>query len=436
MPGKAIPHANVMAARMATTVGTPAFPTRMRLPSPPASPRQAISQPTGPILAATLSALRYAGTGAALLLRPGPDVEQERLRLARALLQQAMARGGTLLNAGKGEMLLLSADKPEVLGLQPILARLFSERPDSARLWDLPRDTGDLLSWSETANPATAPSIGPAADPRRFSDALMTEPLDRFLRRQILVRPGATMEPAGLRILIDQPLLLTLAGGDANLAAHGRMLLSARCRQEIALQGKLRHWIGSAARPPLLFDLSIDGRSVERSAAGAAMPAGPATHLAGFFAVLPIGSATFGMGAGALRSELAPLGSGLALDGIDADLLRLMRPSRLQADLLIVRWSPALLALEKMLREARPDRVLLDGCDEPAAIGFAARLGFTRVSGELPDRLFAMARMASCPHNARCKLEACMLRARAIGAAGREGCMEPGRLSETPAMPR
>lgn len=82
----------------------------------------------------------------------------------------------------------------------------------------------------------------------------------------------------------------------------------------------------------------------------------------------------------ALRRHLADLGWGVALRGLDAAVLALVEPHRLPADLLLVRWSPALVApgTADVLRRMDPARVVLTGGGEPAARDFAAALGFLR----------------------------------------------------------
>lgn len=434
-PCMGIALASVTVTRMAATEQVPNFPVADGFSGgAPALQRHMTNIPPGPILAATLAALGRTNTGAALLLRPGPAPEAERLQLARALLSDAIAHGGTFLEAERGEMLLLSADTDRVTRLQPVLTQLFGARPGSAHLWHLPHDRGELVSWSRQALPSNNRGAASLAASKGVAEALAKEPLERFLRREVMITPSATLQPVGVRLRIDEAPLLALAGGDRDLAEHGRMVVAERCHEELATPGSLRRRLGGGAPPTLLVDFAISAGSIAVEARTLAFL--PAERPFGLCAVLPVSAAADGDRMAMRRQSLVAGGWGVAFSGIDGDLLPLLRPEKLEADLLIFRWSPALARLEDVVRAAGPGRLLLEGCDEAEALGFAARLGIARVSGTLPDRLLAIPRMAACPHQSKCKPEPCIERAKATSPAGRAGCAEPARLYQTQASPR
>ena len=88
----------------------------------------------------------------------------------------------------------------------------------------------------------------------------------------------------------------------------------------------------------------------------------PPGEAPGRFAVLPL-TAAADPALPALRQALAGRGWGLALDGLEAAALALVEPAGLPADLILLRWSPALedRASLAALRAMPPDRLVLTG---------------------------------------------------------------------------
>ena len=88
-----------------------------------------------------------------------------------------------------------------------------------------------------------------------------------------------------------------------------------------------------------------------------------------------------------LRRRLAERALGLALEGLEAATLGLLDPRHLPADLLLLRWSPALAAAgpAAALAGFDPARLLLVGAQDAAALEFAQAAGLL------------LARDARCP---------------------------------------
>ncbi|SDD18325.1 hypothetical protein SAMN04487779_100592 [Belnapia rosea] len=321
-----------------------------------------------PPAAGLMPLLRQALPGAegrvALRLRPagrlaGPP---PRRRLARALLQDAAETGGgAVFDTTSGEMLLLGAMPGAARRAAAALATLAGPDMQPATLWTLPQDAKALLAWAATAQLAgpeptiLAPAEGLAGLEARL-DAL---PADRVLRHRHLIRPGAAVPGRGRRLRLSRPALATMLGplaADPDLMAHAADRLAARLLPGLALWAR-----------------DLPGRRLLPLPRGV-LP--PPTALPGLIGVLPLAAAA-DPALPAWREALAARGWDLALEGLDAAALALLTAGGLPADLLLLRWSPALedRAGLAALRGLPPERLVLTGCDGPAALALAARLG-------------------------------------------------------------
>ena len=324
--------------------------------------------PAPPPSAGLLPLLRQALPGAegrvALRLSPGGRLTEPpaRWRLARALLQDAAETGGgAVYDTAAGELLLLGAMPAAARRAAAALARLTGPEAPAPTIWTLPADAAALLAWAAAAqlagpDPVAPPPVEGLAELEGRLDSL---PADAVLRHRHVIRPGAAVPGRGRRLRLSHPALAALLGPlatDAALMTHAAERLARRLLPGLAAWARdLPGWrllpLPTGALPP-----------------PAAVP--------GLFGVLPLAAAA-DPGLPALREALAARGWKLALDGLDAEGLGLFAPAGLPADLLLLRWSPALeeRAAIAALRGLPGERLLVTGCDGTAALNWAARLG-------------------------------------------------------------
>ncbi|MBL6457646.1 hypothetical protein JMJ55_20120 [Belnapia sp. T6] len=317
-----------------------------------------LAAPPGPagLLPLVRRALPGAAGRAALRLRPtGPMGLPARRRLLRALLQDAAETGGgAVFDTGAGEMLLLGAMAGAARRAAASLAGLAGDAA-AVTLWLLPRDAAALLAWAETARLAgpDAPPAPPGADLAGLEARLDSLPADGVLRHRAILRPGAAVPERGRRLRLSRAALAAVLGPlaeDDDLMTHAANRLAARLLPGLAAWARdLPGW--------RLLPLPH-----------AALP--PPSAVPGQFGVLPLAAAA-DPALPAWREALAARGWGLALE---AALPTPFDPAGLPADLLLLRWSPTL-AEGPLPGRLPPDRLVLTGCDGPAALAFAARLG-------------------------------------------------------------
>ena len=104
----------------------------------------------------------------------------------------------------------------------------------------------------------------------------------------------------------------------------------------------------------------------------------------GLVGILPLAAAAAcGAPLAERRAELAALGWRLGIGGLDAAALRFVAPAALgtAADLLLLRWSPALARQEDALRGADPQALVLTGCDGAGAVEWGRNAGLVLFSG-------------------------------------------------------
>jgi hypothetical protein len=328
-----------------------------------------------------LAAGAVAGTGArrvALRLscctgRPG------RARAARVVLQDvARAEGAALLeDAAAGEMLLLGATVEGAGQVEALLAGAGIAGPSApaVTLWRLPEDAAPLLAWAEAAARSTA-SVAADAGLAGLDSVLAAVPLaEPVLVRRIVLRLGAGQVPgqAFQRTAVSRRALamaLGPPGGDPDLLDHAAEGVGRRLLRTAGPAA-----VGPPA-PPML-PLPRDG----------AVPAPPAPGAVG---VLPLASALL-PGAAARWRRLTATGWALGFDGLDAAALRLALPAALpEGTLLLLRWSAALgdtRAAVAALRALDPARLVLTGCDGPAAFAWGVDLGIRLFAGPAIEAL-------------------------------------------------
>ncbi|MDN3564302.1 hypothetical protein QWZ14_07970, partial [Paeniroseomonas aquatica] len=255
-----------------------------------------------------------------------------------------------------------------------------------------PRDAAALLGWAATARvaPPEAAPPPPSLGLEALDARLEALPVDQVLLHRAVARPGSGVPGRGRRLRLSRPALAAVLGplaADAELMAHAADRLAARLLPALAAWARdLPGWrllplprsgLALLSRSGLAL-LSRSGLALPPRSGLNPAPRGlpPPSVVPGLFGVLPLAAAA-DPALAAYRRALAGRGWALALDGLDAAALALVRPAGLAADLLLLRWSPALAdrAPLALLREVPADRLLLTGCDGPEALALAARLG-------------------------------------------------------------
>jgi len=314
--------------------------------------RTAQRQPA-PLLPMVQLALPGAAGRIALHCRPAGRLAAPppRMRFARALLQDAAETGGGALYALEGgEMLLLGASLGAGERAAAALDRLAGA--ESARLFTLPRDSRPLLDWAESARlAAPTPPAPEEAPPASLEGRLRALPPESVLRHRSLLRPGGGQ--VGRRVRLSAAALAP-AGADPALRAHAAALLSATLLPGLAAWARELSGLRLLPLPPPPW------------------PDLPAAGAPGLHGVLPLPALAAQGDAVAL---LAARGWGIAVLGPPAGNLPFLAEA-LPASLFLLRWSVGLGP-----PPVPPGRLLLTGCDSPAALAWARRHGVVACSG-------------------------------------------------------
>lgn len=377
-----------------------------------------------PLLPVVRNALAAAPGGVALRLAPAGPLTgpPHRRRAAKALLQDAaLSGGGQVFETAAGDLLLLAAAAPAAARAAAVLARLAAEAPPET--FTLPADNALLLAWAEHARLPPPAHQGPFAQAPGLAglDALLEAvPIGRLLRRWAVLRhaPGRPPAVAARHVAVSRTALAMALGPlapDPDLLRHAADRIAARLPGSLPAPDQ-----DGAAGGPLLLPLPLLGQP------------GPAPR-PGLVGVLPLAAAADPAALAERRVALAAAGWGLAIGGLDAAALRVVAPAALPADLLLLRWSPALAerAIAAMLRTGSPpaDRLVLTGCDGPEALDWGRGQGIVQFAGPHVAALLAASRMVACPAASGCSVTQCAGRAAAIEASGRGGCRNAGLLA-------
>lgn len=379
--------------------------------------------PPGPGAEAIRRALR--GPPGRIALRVAAPADAARRRVAVALLAEAGAsRGGAVLHAATGELLLTEADPPAAERAATLLARLLGAAPGRLAV---PEELAPLAALPGLRPvPPSGPVAPTAAGIEAAADAA---PLPALLRRDgvLHVAAGQPRRLALLRLRLSRAALaphLGAAAEDRDLARHARDRLRARLLACLADPAQRAGLLGAAPPVPLLVDLPAallpDAPPAEEDD-----PPSPAALIAVLSAPEALAE-----GLAARRPGLARAGWGLAVRGLDAATLGLLAPEALPADLLLLRWSPAFpgRATAAALRRTDPARLVLTGCDGPEALEWGLGMGIARYAGPWIAALMAATRMADCPHAGGCTRALCAARGAAATPEGRDGCGDLPRL--------
>ncbi len=341
----------------------------------------------GPTLAVRRALAVGAGRLALRIAVPGPP---HRRRAARLILQDAARADGAqvLEHAAAAELLLLGASAEGAVRAEEELAEALVGAPSPlgtpaiAARWRLPQDAAPLLEWAEAS--AAAPP-GPAIGLGELDRLLAVLPLDPgggIMARRAVLRLAAGRPPAhGLRRLVLSRRALAAALGplglDPDLLDHAADSLLRRRLATLAPEPP-------CAVPPLIPLPAVDDGH-------APPPSPPPSPAPGAIGVLPL--ATLAMpGAATRRERLAAAGWTLGFDGLDAAALRLLLPTALpEGTLLLLRWSASLAddrrAVLAALRPLDPARLVLTGCDGPAAFAWGFGLGIALFAGPAIEAL-------------------------------------------------
>lgn len=361
--------------------------------------------------------------GRVALRLPVPPAAGAR-RAAFALLAEAAApRGGSVLATGE-DWVLTDAFAEDAERAAAGLGRLLGAPPERLRL---PDDAAPLLALrgAVPVHPCGL-VLPPAGGIEAAADAV---PLAGVVRREgvLHIAPGAPRRLALLGLRLGRSALvphLGEAAADPDLVRHALDRLRGALFARLAEPGPREALLGAAPPVPLLIDLPLahlpqpPTEAGEREGEAAEVSAPPA-----LFAALSAAESVV-EGLAARRDALRRAGWGIAVRGLDAARLALLAPEALPADLLLLGWSEALAgrASAAALRRADPGRLVLAGCDGPAALEWGLGLGIARYAGPWIDGLMAATRMGRCDHAPGCSRAHCAARGAAADPAGRGGC--------------
>jgi hypothetical protein len=344
-------------------------PIRAEKPDPGAEPAP------GPE-AGLATALRRATRDArGLVVLRVEDAVPHRRKVARALLQEgALAAGGQVLDGPDGDLLLVGAEPGRAARLRELVERLVG--PATTQILCLQRDAAALLAYGGGGPPPVPrlPEDGPGLSGLdAFLDAM---PLAAGVRRLLgWTLPGGT-RPAFLRIEPDRArlrLALGPLGADTDLLDHAARRLTMRLLGALADPAEARALLGAPMPPRLHLPLPTGQRP---EAATGAIPPGRLT------ATLPLAAAADPEALARRRASLAAAGIGLEIEGVDAAALALLDGAALAADLIRLRWSPALAEpwAEAALGRLGLSRIVVTGASAEAA----SRLGVALMEAEAP----------------------------------------------------
>lgn len=404
-------------------------PSDTALPAGPRAENQA-----RPLHEVLRRAVRADAGRAALRVRVsgGPDSAP---RLLRHLLEDA-ARGGPVFALSGGDWLLPEADEGAADRAASGIEALFAGRAEALEItrWRLPDEAAALLALAVEAVEPTAPPLQPspsAAGLEALIDALDLVPLLRLNPMMHVKQGGSAL--GYLRLGVSNVALAAAMGGmggDADLLRHARDRLARRLLTTLADEGSRRTLLGAGASQRVLVELSPAALPAADESEETTVPQRNA-EAPRMLAALPLSVAADPALLARRRAALAARGWGLALRGLTHEALGWIAPETLQADLLMLRWSPALIrrSVVTALRRLDPDRIALIGCESEEALQWGLSRGIRHYGGSGPELVLTAARMAACPDRSGCTRRQCLRRAASATAAGRDGCTQPALLA-------
>ncbi|WP_203074670.1 hypothetical protein [Falsiroseomonas ponticola] len=318
-------------------------------------------------------ALRAAAGRVVLRVR---DLPAHRRRVAKALLQEgALAAGGTVAEGPGGDLLLVGAEAARAERLRALLDRLLGAPVTG--LWSLERDAPALLDYAAGRDALAEPAAaGP--DLAGLDDWLRRLPLEGVVSRHLgyrLAAGDAAPKPAFLRLDVARDALarqMGVLGQDRDLLEHAARAIAARLLRAVGDPSQRGALIGERLPGPLHLPVppaSLTGKDAGGRGGGMLV------------ASVTLEEAADPRALAARREVLAGMGWLLEVDGLTAPVLGLLAPETLPADLLRLQWSEAVLApaCHAALRRIDPARLVLAGVRDADALGWALRLGITRI---------------------------------------------------------
>ncbi len=384
-----------------------------------------------------------------------PERKAHHGRIARALLEEAAPRfDGQIHGLGNGDLVFFCREEAGTLrGVTMVLARLFPETLIS--LWPLESEALTLVAYAagrlaEAVAPAeriAAPTstTSPASEPAQ--DAAISSEWPDFgalMRRETAIRLAhGRMTLAFRDWRADSTYLSAVAGADPALLRHH---LGALERDLLAtlhagagtgmpldpVPHRAIHPAWPDQLPPALhLHLSPASVFTDEFAHLAALCRGGGVDLgvAIAFSDACIDAKTMERA----RAAIAEAGALFVLDEVRAETFSCAAPAKLDPDLLVIDYGPALADLSahdcaRLFHPLEGAQVVLRGADDEAALAFGLARGISLFQGRHAAAMAAAARMFTCPSARQCTLAACMTRAAAASPEGRFGCAEPALL--------
>jgi hypothetical protein len=234
-----------------------------------------------------------------------------------------------------------------------------------------------------TGNPAPIPRPPAPAAAATALDALLEalSPASVVERRPVLrLTPGHAPSAAAERLTVSRSKLAAALGSalgdDPDLLRHAADRVAARLSGAAFGSGADSPLSGITARVPILLPLPL-------------RPLPPRAPRPGLIGVVPLAAAACGVSLAERRAELAARGWRLGIGDLDASALRFLRLTALQADVLLLRWSPDLARQGDALRGADPQALVLTRCDGADAVRWGREAGLALFSGRGAEAMLA-----------------------------------------------